>query len=58
MRFVKRLFTKSLHVKPTVANRDAAQWLVVNHTPLTAFVDDLRRYGWRVAVYNLKEQLG
>lgn len=54
---LKRMFAPSVHVKPVVANDDYSQWMVVQQTPLAAFRDELRRYGVKVALYNLWKQV-
>lgn len=41
------------YVKPMTTGEGATKWLVVTHTPVEAFMDDLHRYGLRVAAYNL-----
>jgi hypothetical protein len=51
------LFRKQTHVKPLASGLFSEQWLIVYQTPLQAFRDDRRRYGWRVAWYNLRRTL-
>ena len=48
------LFSVYTAVKPVQANNEKAGWMVVNETPFSAFIDDLRRYGLRVAWHNLR----
>jgi hypothetical protein len=53
-----RLFKQGVHVKPLRANDDHTQWLVIWHSPIQAFFDDLMRYGsLSLALCNLKRQL-
>jgi hypothetical protein len=51
---IQRLTRRYTAVKPARANDDSTEWLTVaNTTAVHEFVDDLRRYGLRVAWFNL-----
>lgn len=52
-----KLTRRSTHVKPVHANNAATKWLVVDQSPLEAFVDELRRYGLKVALHNLMREM-
>lgn len=54
---LKKLFSPAVHVKPVDNGFYSDTWLIVRQTPLQAFVDDRRRYGWRVAWANLRVTL-
>lgn len=49
---LRRLFKRRVCVKPVAINRD--QWLVTEENGVSSFFDDWRRYGLRVAFFNLR----
>lgn len=52
-----RLFAKTTTVKPLTLDADT-QWGVFTGRAYQSLWDDLRRYGWRVFLHNLRVTLG
>jgi len=52
------LFKTKIAVKPIRANDDDAGWMVIHESPIEAFIDEVLRYGWSTAIYNLRVQMG
>ena len=44
---------KRVYVKPVTNNTEMFGWLVMDLTIWESLRDDIKRYGWRVALYNL-----
>lgn len=52
MSLLEWLFKPQVHVLPTTSTTELFGWQVVSQTPAQAFVNDWRRYGMTVALYN------
>ncbi len=51
---IRRLFKKTVHVKPVTSNSAFFGWMVVGpKREYQHLLDDLRRYGWRTFFDNL-----
>ncbi|MBZ0293362.1 MAG: hypothetical protein K8L99_12415 [Anaerolineae bacterium] len=58
MTLIRKLLRKRTYVKPLDNALFSSVWLVqYQRNAIQQFFDDRRRYGWRVAVYNLRETL-
>ena len=49
-----RLFRYGAHVKPERAGDERSRWITTYGPYWRDLLDDWQRYGWRVALYNLK----
>lgn len=52
MKLLRYLTTKNIHVMPLDNKFFADQYAAMEFTPLQLFVNNWRRYSWRVAVHN------
>lgn len=50
---MKKLFRRIVVVKPKVKGRED-KWIETHTTVIAEFFDDIFRYGFKAAVYNLK----
>jgi len=48
---------KRVYVKPVTSKTGAFGWVVLELTVFEDFVDDMKRYGMRVAIFNYFMQL-